>query len=341
MGRSGKPLVLVCGLPRSGTTWLGKILDSHPGTLYRHEPDSWGRLNFLPLVASADEVTRHRQELEDFVTTLPRMTQTKVVGTLPVFRKRSQSSATFAIQWVLIGMGKLFSKLAGEWPIPSVTNTRNADYEWIIWKSIESVGRMGPILGTVANAKGVLIVRHPCGYVASVLRGERQNRFTSKESASEDYGVFRELLKTKQARDRGLSVDAIRSMDPVERLSLQWALLNDSALVETKDRDRLHIICYETLCKNPFDTAKKLFEWIGMDWNSQSEQFLQDSTSSEKEGYYSVFKRSDLAAYKWERELDEETQERICTVARDSLTWRHCEQNGWQGELSKESGHLR
>jgi hypothetical protein len=33
--------ILVFGLPRSGTTWLGKIFDSHPETLYRHEPDSW------------------------------------------------------------------------------------------------------------------------------------------------------------------------------------------------------------------------------------------------------------------------------------------------------------
>jgi hypothetical protein len=31
--------VLVLGSPRSGTTWLAKIFDSHPGVLYRHEPD--------------------------------------------------------------------------------------------------------------------------------------------------------------------------------------------------------------------------------------------------------------------------------------------------------------
>ena len=31
--------ILVLGYPRSGTTWLAKIFDSHPDILYRHEPD--------------------------------------------------------------------------------------------------------------------------------------------------------------------------------------------------------------------------------------------------------------------------------------------------------------
>ena len=35
---SGPPILLF-GAPRSGTSWLGRILDSHPDTLMRHEPD--------------------------------------------------------------------------------------------------------------------------------------------------------------------------------------------------------------------------------------------------------------------------------------------------------------
>jgi hypothetical protein len=32
--------ILVLGYPRSGTTWLAKIFDSHPNVLYRHEPNA-------------------------------------------------------------------------------------------------------------------------------------------------------------------------------------------------------------------------------------------------------------------------------------------------------------
>ena len=31
--------ILILGAPRSGTTWLAEIIDSHPDVLYRHEPD--------------------------------------------------------------------------------------------------------------------------------------------------------------------------------------------------------------------------------------------------------------------------------------------------------------
>jgi Sulfotransferase family len=31
--------ILILGSPRSGTSWLAKIFDSHPEVLYRHEPD--------------------------------------------------------------------------------------------------------------------------------------------------------------------------------------------------------------------------------------------------------------------------------------------------------------
>ena len=32
--------VFIVGTARSGTTFLAKLLDSHPDVLYRHEPDS-------------------------------------------------------------------------------------------------------------------------------------------------------------------------------------------------------------------------------------------------------------------------------------------------------------
>jgi hypothetical protein len=40
--------VIILGLPRSGTTWISKILDSHPAVVYRHEPDSVKKLRNVP-----------------------------------------------------------------------------------------------------------------------------------------------------------------------------------------------------------------------------------------------------------------------------------------------------
>jgi hypothetical protein len=40
-------LLLLFGMPRSGTTWLAKIIDSHPDIIYRHEPDSREKIDIL------------------------------------------------------------------------------------------------------------------------------------------------------------------------------------------------------------------------------------------------------------------------------------------------------
>ncbi len=47
----GNKLLLLFRMSRSGTTWLGKILDSHPDVLYIHEPDSEIKIKSVPLFA--------------------------------------------------------------------------------------------------------------------------------------------------------------------------------------------------------------------------------------------------------------------------------------------------
>jgi len=81
-------LILLCGMPRSGTTWIGKIFDSHPDTLYRHEPDSGGTLKPVPLVAPIAEVEKYRSMIAYFVGRLPHVNSARVAGSLPLFPKR-------------------------------------------------------------------------------------------------------------------------------------------------------------------------------------------------------------------------------------------------------------
>lgn len=42
-------MILILGSPRSGTTWLAAIFDSHEDILYRHEPDIVVRQPLLPI----------------------------------------------------------------------------------------------------------------------------------------------------------------------------------------------------------------------------------------------------------------------------------------------------
>ena len=78
------PLILLFGMPRSGTTWLGKIFDSHPDTLYRHEPDSKGTLNQIPLFPIVSDKEKYREFLEKYIKKLPEIQDEKVSASLPI-----------------------------------------------------------------------------------------------------------------------------------------------------------------------------------------------------------------------------------------------------------------
>ena len=49
----GKSLLLV-GMARSGTSWIGKIFDSQPTTLYKHEPDR--SIPDVPMIPRLEDV---------------------------------------------------------------------------------------------------------------------------------------------------------------------------------------------------------------------------------------------------------------------------------------------
>lgn len=312
-------VILLFGLPRSGTTWIGKIFDSHRDTLYRHEPDSWGLLNATPLLPPADDFAEYTAAVKTFVSRLPGMNATKVSASLPIFAKHYYSLWGLQSRRIAVSAGKIGARLFGEFPVPAMVSGKTLETVPIVWKSIESVGRMGVVVRSLDNVSAILITRHPCGYVASVLRGEARHKFTGNVQASEDYGILERLMETKEAHAYGLKLAHLRSLHPVERLAWRWALFNEKAMADTSGREDSITVRYEDVCASPLEKAKELFEFVGLPWDDQTSTFIERSTSAEKAAYYSLTKNPVNAANKWREELAEEDIRRITKVVANTL----------------------
>lgn len=296
-------LIILLGMPRSGTTWLGKLFDSHPDTYYLHEPDSYRPFSGIPLLVNPEERAGRRQELKDFVGTLLGSHSTKVCGSLPVFRKRYLSSFHYTWRRSAVLAAKFGAKIFGEFPVLDGIRTCPDKPMTLVWKSIESVGRAGFLASALPDARLIFEIRHPCGYIASIKRGERQGRFSAEDSISNDFGLMQLLLDTQTAHKRQLSMEDLKSSHPIERLAWQWLLFNEKALEELEMLKNAMIVRYEDLCVQPVGVTRRLFEFAGLPWDRQTEDFLQNSTSDEKKDYYSVFKNPERAANKWKEEL--------------------------------------
>lgn len=308
------PMILLFGMPRSGTTWIGKIFDSHPDTLYRHEPDSWGLLNSIPLMAPSERADEYAPRIRDFCSRLPGMTLTKVAASTPIFPKSYYSPLRHQLFRLNVLAAKAAAKLFGEQAVPNLIRAEDMARIRMVWKSIESLGRLGAIERSMQPCYGIHIARHPCGYVASVLRGESQRRFTSDVSASEDMGLLTLCLDTATARQHGLTLESLKRLSPVERLAWRWVLFNAKAMQDIEGEPGCMTLRYEDLCRDPVGIAKQLFEFTGLPWNEQTERFVNQSTSKDEGRYYSVVKDPLKASSKWKDELSAADIDRIYSI---------------------------
>lgn len=307
--------ILLFGLPRSGTTWVGKIFDSHPRTLYRHEPDSVVRMS-LPLVVDAEADAC--AEVQTYYATIPGMSAAKVCAKLPLFPKAYLSGPRFQLFRLGVYASKVAGRLGRELPVFANPRLPTDGSARLVWKSIESLGRLGLIHRCLDEAFAVHIVRHPCGYVASVLRGEARRQFVDNNPSSEDYDLFQKLLQTPQAARHGLDLEYLKSLTPEARLAWRWVLFNEKARDDLTGRSRHTLLVYDALCEDPLGQARTLFDACGLEWNEQTERFVRSSVSNEQDAYYSVFKDPKAAANKWRRDLSTRQIDDILAVAERS-----------------------
>lgn len=173
-------------------------------------------------------------------------------------------------------------------------------------------------MGALPEARAIHLVRHPCGYVASLLRGEASKRFSDATPAAERLWVLKLLLATAPGRSHGLSLDELARLTPEERLAWRWVLTQEKTLADVAGCSRVLTMRYEDVCAHPVEETRRMFAFAGLDFPPQTEQFVQASTGATHKAYYSVFKNPRAAAEHWRSELSPSVIDRILGVVRNS-----------------------
>lgn len=310
-------LILLFGMPRSGTTWIGKLFDSHPDTLYRHEPDTWRPLE-MPRYPNAAEAGCYGATIRAFVKSLPDAKVARVAASRPLLRKAYQSRAGFWMAQSGAWVARAGSRLSPEFPVLFSSSASGYSARRLVWKSIESLGRLGAFMNVLPEMRAVHILRHPCGYIASVLRGERTGRFVSRTPIDEDYGVFTAALASPLNQKYDLTSIDFKSLQPEERLAWNWVLLNEKVRQECRSSGQVLQVFYEDVCLRPKEQVAMMFGFVGLEVMPQTNAFIAASTIPAHSGYYSVFKDPIAAAASWQSELDTSTIERILAIVQRS-----------------------
>ena len=303
-------LILIAGAPRSGTTWLAKIIDSHPDVLYRHEPDDRHPAPSPLLISDAPDLMR-RWAADRSV---------KTNGKRPFFRKSCQPSWQRGLRNLIAGGITVSARLP--WPLRlaallPVPDMAIGSAERVAIKSVRLGADAAVIASALPQCRVVFILRHPCGQVASVMRGSREGRFDLKTRGSamplDEVGAIR------FASGFGVSEAAFRRLPDAAKYAWSWRAQNEPAYAALSGLQNVHVLAYEDLCADTDTQVQRLLAFCGLDWTAQTQDFVARSSARDgSAGYYGVFRNAVAAAGKWRDTMAQADQDAVHAVVAGS-----------------------
>lgn len=304
-------MLMILGAGRSGTTFIAKLFDSHPRVLYRHEPDWLLVDTALPFQPRRADIAGHLATAERYLAALAQARSPKVAVHVPFFAKTYRGPWRQRLFESVALAGKALARLPGvenRLRVPDLMAPAARDVVTVM-KSVNSLNRARLFLDAAAGLRIVHIVRHPCGVVASKIRGSAQQLMKTQ--------VFMDsLYRMEGVEQYGIARADLERFGLAEQLAFQWMVTNDRVIADTAGHPRCRLVRYEDLCREPRTVLRELFEFAGLDWNDQTEAFIAslEDRDSATAAYFSVLRAPAKAAFKWREELATTTVESIRSI---------------------------
>jgi hypothetical protein len=302
--------VLIAGAPRSGTSWLGKIFDSHPDVLYRFEPD-WFDADDLEIDSAGVCATMARWL---------RNRDPRAAGKRPFFPKSWQTPLARRLRASLIYAGAAAVRFGlPAWFAPDLGDIARAR---AVVKSVRLREGLGTFARGCPEGRALLILRHPCGQIASLMRGTRDGRFDLAEPGTDM--PFDEARTLAFAAGHGIDDGTFQRLPNAAKYAWGWREFNETALASIAHQANALVVVYEELCARPFEEARRILAFSGLSWQARTETFIARSANyNGAAGYYAVLRNSIAAAERWRTSMAPADQEAVRSVVSQSPLRRY------------------
>ena len=293
MDLTARPL-LIAGVPRSGSSWIGRVLGTAPGVAYVHEPDNEKRDPFalrakqsvgrFPVLSPEDEApeyerlwrgafaggavsldARHQSALAQFAEASPAELEDAVAGR--GLSARLRSAATTAE------------------PRGPVTAAR------VVVKSVHAALALEWIRARF-DVDVVVVLRHPLNVLASMLDLDMPDRDRALDRVPR--------VATRYADGWGVPLPS-PDAPALERAAWQVGLLQ-AALTEAPGVTVT--VSHDEVCLGPVAAFRSTFEKLALPWTDAVEQHLVES---DRPGSgYKTQRVAALQPQRWKRRFGED-----------------------------------
>lgn len=293
MKTSNPNIVVLAGSGRSGTTWLGSILNSYENAEYFYEICAYPELDF-----DDPNLLKVKYPLTSWMSTHP-VWSSRLERLILAQRTKWGISPQSAQRSLRIHSEHNFRKNA-----PDVYLFKIVALFAFVSKVDELARKFGDKL-RVAH-----IIRNPFSQLASEIRMDSRDPERSRKHFR---NRMESILQDARFSNYHSLVQKYLEGSWIEHMTIIWWISNELLLNDTVLNKRL--VVYEDLCRTPYEKAQELFDFLDWELSGQTLTHIEQTTniakSDSESGMFSIRKNADEAINRWRNEIDPDTYETI------------------------------
>ena len=320
-------MILLCGFSRSGTSWLGKILDTNRSIVYWNEPDkkinkhlTFSQVDHCCTIDNEDMKNKYISAIEELFEVTDFNLNSPPYFYKDVYRiNKNLYTALFFSGKILNKLYKVSYDKQIKIPFSLLTDD---SIKIPLWKSVNQSSNLPFIKQTFPDIKIIYITRNPFDSIGSALKNQ---------SMALDDQDTRRLLERKNSlyfKKNPISESEIDNFTEVQKKALLWRVENESAITFGMDNEDFYLITYENLVKNTHEEVRKIFKWLDIDFTQTTEDFISKSKSESKsltfekllkKSYFGVYRSPDQININNRSSLTEKLYNEIDHVLKESF----------------------
>lgn len=232
--------IAIHSVPRSGSTWLGNIFNSHPKVSFKMQPlFSYAFKDYLTPNSNRNQINTFFEEIASSQDTFLNQHEAISNNTVPVFIKENPLT--------------------------------HCCYKEVRYHHI-----LENLLKQTNDVKLILLIRNPLATLYSWYKAPREFKKHLGWNFEDEW-----LDAPKKNSGR---IEEFNGYNKWKEASLLFLRLKE------KYPENIYLLEYQTLLENPIEITKQLFRFTNLNFETQTEIFLNRSTNINHADSYSVFK---------------------------------------------------
>lgn len=263
--RSSTKPIFIIGHGRSGTTWVGDTFEKHERVLHYNEPARYG----------------FKDKERQYDNFLAYTTNNETAG----YIKERLDAA----------MGGYFLADSAVWlsDRQKVKLRLMGDYRLVI-KEVATIMCMEWVYRTY-SPDVLILYRHPCSVALSEKERDIDAELSRKILLSKDE-LFRDHLEPYRALIE-------RAKRPYEVYGAVYGARN-RVLANFAEKYKIkNVLLYEDLATDPIAKFSEVFGWFGLEYTEDIKTYVQENSSSSKQGFYTTTKISAAHRERWKQKM--------------------------------------